>query len=176
WMGNSNSIPSSYMVIKANQFISQETEFRWFMGEKGGGHGQDTFERRVVLTTFPIDLQQEEFNEYVNKKFCDRDENTRNKIAALFKVNTDCDDEKNVTFNYEPNGGISATLTQIVFEREHSRREIRISVGYTRCIRKPKQNERLDFNYWKSNQDNVIKALQFLFGKDLKQELAFLKQ
>ncbi|CAF1015061.1 unnamed protein product [Adineta steineri] len=164
--------PTSYMVTKANQFLGQKPDYEWFIAEKGGAHGEDIYEHRIVVTTFPITLTKADFDDYVENKFCDREENIRKKITALFKVNTDCDIEKNISFNYESNGKISAVLTQILYEKLTSTGEIKISVGYSRYIRQTKTNSQFEFEYWKSNEERVTKALQFLYGNTLLQELS----
>ena len=147
------------------------TDYEWLMSNEGGEHGEDVYQRRVVLSTFPIGLTKEEFEDYVDKKFCDRDEAGRNKIKALYKANKDSDIEKNISFNYEAGGAISAELTQLLFERITSSNEIKISAGFTKCIRRSKTGSHLKIDYWKSNEDRITKALQYLYGKDLKQEL-----
>ncbi|CAF3267353.1 unnamed protein product [Rotaria socialis] len=171
-MGNSTP-PTSYLVNQANQFLAQKEDYEWFVSNKGGAHGEDIYDRRLVVTTFPLDLAKAEFEDYVNKKFSDYPENLRNKIAALFKVIKDCDMEKNISFGYE-SGKISAVLTQILFEKQSVSKEIKVCFGYTRCIRMIKTDSKLDFGYWNSNEERVTKALQFLFGTELKKELALL--
>jgi hypothetical protein len=79
--------------------------------------------------------------------------------------------EKTISFNYETNGQISAVLTQILYEKQTATGEIKLSLGYTKCIRKAKRESTLEFDYWRSNEERVTKALQFLYGTDLKAEL-----
>ncbi|CAF1647329.1 unnamed protein product, partial [Adineta ricciae] len=119
----------SYLVVKANQFIEQKQDYDWFMASKGGTHGKDDFQRRVVLTTFPSNVTQAAFEDYVEKKFSDQEEKMKNNIKALFHANLDSDTDKRITFDYGTDGQISAVLTQILFERHPESGEIKVSVG-----------------------------------------------
>ncbi|CAF0832709.1 unnamed protein product [Adineta ricciae] len=95
----------------------------------------------------------------------------KNDIKALFHVNSDSDTDKRITFDYGTDGQISAVLTQILFERHPESGEIKVSVGYATCIRQVKAGSILQYSYWQTDVDRVSKALQYVYGIKLRQEL-----
>lgn len=159
-----------YIASQANKFVQQKGDYDWLIQGCTGGQGVDTFDERVVYTTFPSDLAKKDFEEYIDRKFSSLSVSNREKIKALYKANRDVDLERNVQFSYEPNGAISATLTMMLFERSGG--ELKVSVGYINYTRKPTQGYHHLFDYWQSNTDRVVKGLQYKYGLELQRELA----
>jgi hypothetical protein len=126
---------STYINAKADKFLQQKQDHDWLIAPWTGGNGKDDCDERVVFTTFPINLTKVDFEDYIDKKFSNLDTKNRDKIKALYKANTDIDMEKNVSFDYECDGAISAVLTQMLFERTSN--ELRVSVGYIKFTRRP---------------------------------------
>ncbi|UJR09181.1 hypothetical protein I4U23_013429 [Adineta vaga] len=162
---------STYIVSKADRFLQQKRDYDWFITPCTGGNGRDDSDERVVFTTFPSNLTKADFEEYVDRKFSNLDNNNRAKMKALYKANTDIDMEKNVSFDYESDGAISAVLTQMLFERTQT--ELRVSVGYIKFTRRPTKGWHYLRDYWQSNTEKVIKALQYKYGLELKKELCY---
>jgi hypothetical protein len=159
-----------YISSQANRFLQHKQDYDWLISPCSGKQGIDTFYERVVYTTFPSDLAKSDFEEYIDRKFSILDSTNREKIKALYKANKDLDLEKNVTFDYGVNGAITATLTMMLFERAGD--ELKISVGYINYTRQPTTGWHHLPNYWQSNTDKVVKALQYKYGLELQRELS----
>lgn len=158
-----------YIAHQANKFVQQKEDYDWLVKGCPGGQGVDSFDERVVYTTFASDLAKPDFEEYIDRKFSDLSDSNQKKIKALYKATRDVDLEKNIYFDYEPNGTISATLTMMLFERAGG--ELRVSVGYIKYIRKPSQGYHFNVDYWQSNTDKVVRGLQYKYGVELQREL-----
>lgn len=158
-----------YISSHANKFVQQKQDYDWLIKPCSGGEGADVFDERVVYTTFPNNLAKNDFEEYIDRKFSNLDDTNRDKIKALFKATKDVDLEKNVTFDYGVNGAISANLIMMLFERTGG--ELKISVGYIKYIRKPTIGWHHLPNYWQSNTDKIVRALQYKYGLELQREL-----
>ena len=158
-----------YIPSQVNKFLAQKSDYDWLIKPCIGGFGTDNIDERVVYTTFPSALRKCEFEEYIDRKFSNLDNTNRERIKALYKATRDVDLEKNVTFDYGVNGAITATLTMMLFERVSG--EVKISVGYIKYVRKPTDNWHFLPDYWKSNSDKVITALQYKYGVELQRQL-----
>lgn len=161
---------SNYLATRANKFVQQKQDYDWLVEPGTGGNGQSDWDERLVVTTFPKNLSKAEFEEYIDRKFSELDHKIKERIKALYKALTDIDMEKNVSFDYNTNGSISATLTQMLFEKTSD--EIIVSVGYMKFTRKPSNGWHFVQNYWQDNAEKVVKALQYKYGVQLKNELS----
>lgn len=159
-----------YIPSQVTKFVQQKADYDWLITPCTGRSGLDNFVERVVYTTFPSNLSRYDFEEYIDRKFSNLDNTNRERIKALYKANRDIDLEKNVTFDYGVNGAITAILTMMLFERVGG--ELKISVGYIQYTRKPTLGWHHRPDYWQSNTDRVVKALQYKYGLELQRELA----
>ncbi|UJR09180.1 hypothetical protein I4U23_013428 [Adineta vaga] len=135
--------------------------------------GQDLCEERLVVTTFPSNLAKADFEEYVDRKFSNLDNNNREKMKELFNVDTNSDIQTYVSFDNESNDAIGATLTQILLERNNDYNELKISVGYIKFTSRSTCDSNYLRDYWQSNTERVVKALQYKYGLELKNELCY---
>ncbi|CAF1475481.1 unnamed protein product [Rotaria sordida] len=124
----------------------------------------DQCEERIVVTTFPNNITKADFNEYIDRKFFDLDNNIKETLKQPFECITNNDMEKSVYFD-NTNGSISATLTQMLYERTSD--EIKVSVGYIKFTTRPTQN------CWQNDTERVMRALQYRYGLQLKNELDY---
>lgn len=152
------------LVSKNNSSVSSRENFQ--------GAEQDYFEERVVYTTFPIDLPQPDFDEYIDRKFSNLDVSIRNEMKALLNVEKDGDMKKHIFSNDEFDGSVSATLIQILRESNANSNELEISVGYVKFTRKSEQHRDQLQHDWKNNTERVERALQYKYGIQLQRELS----
>jgi hypothetical protein len=237
-MGHAISQSKSNSILeKRNQFLYQEEDYRWFMQKYPGEIKEDCYDERIVVTTFPNNLNTQDLEEYVDRKFSNLDDDIINKMKTLIKASLDANMEKNdvssmekndassmgkndassmennkssvdkkelqtvesrsdtikegseednshtyyhlngsenlLSFDFNTNGKATATLIEILSEKSYTNNELKISIGYIKLTRKSKNatNTNTMENYWNSNRHQIVKALQYKYGKQLKREL-----
>ncbi|CAF1015044.1 unnamed protein product [Adineta steineri] len=104
-MGSKQSQPSiNYIAQQSNRFSDQRDDYEWFIQHYPGGIRHDSYDERIVVTTFPTNLTIEDFDEYIDRKFSDLNADNREKMKTLIKVNLDPSSEYTDASPSEENG------------------------------------------------------------------------
>ena len=132
---------------------------------------QHSFEERVVNTTFPGDLHEHDFEEYVDRKFSNLNVSIRGMMKSLFKERKNTDAEQRVQLTDETDGSLAITLVQMLLDKDRESNELNVSVGYVKFLAKSRHSRDQLEQDWQINRDRIVKALEYKYGLNLKGEL-----
>ena len=158
------------IINHVNRFLQQQSDHKWLIKEDTGGGGQDHFTDTVVYSTFPSTLTSIDFGNYIDLTFSDLPKDLKIKMKGLYIVNSQSFQQEDIVFNYEVDGQISATLIQIIAQKNQSK-ELEMLVGFISLTRIPTKNWRFNNKYWQSDKDRVKRGLQYIFGNVAQKEL-----
>ncbi|CAF0851434.1 unnamed protein product [Adineta ricciae] len=165
-------VPKGNISHHVNKFLEQKSDHDWLLIPLNCKSGKDQFQNTVVFSTFPADLSQAGFANYVESTFCDLQKTQREKLKGMYWTNSHTYQQEDIIFDYGvQNGKISATLLQVVSQK-NAAKELQVLVGVISLIRTPETGWHFNNDYWKSDQDRVKSGLQYLFGNEAKKELA----
>lgn len=162
-------------LIKSHvdKFLQQQPDHTWLMVPINSKIGNDQFINTVVYSTFPATLNRDDFGYYIDTTFSDIDRDVRKKMKGLYITNQHSYHSEDIVFDYgEQNGKISASLLQIIAQK-NDRNELEMLVGFISLIRKPGIDWHFNQDYWKSDQQRVMRGLQFIFGNQAQKEISY---
>ncbi|CAF3402758.1 unnamed protein product [Rotaria socialis] len=217
-MGNSTP-PASYLANQVNQFLAQKKDYEWFIKEHPGNIKNDSYDQRMIVTTFPDHLTTKDFEEYVDRKFSDLDDGVRKKMKSLIEANTNDnkkennssgssspdssvsankydvpedelqtitehyqgafnnneyfhvnDTEKIVSLQCNANGTATATLVQILLEKNFTLNENKLIIGYIKFTRELENGSHDIKDFWDRGKDRIARALQYKYAKQLNRD------
>jgi hypothetical protein len=92
-MGNKDSRESpespALIVPEYQQFMGQSQDYKWLIQSLPGETKHDSYDERIVETTFSNNLNAKDYEEYVDGKFGNLDDSIRRKMKRLIQINID---------------------------------------------------------------------------------------
>ncbi|CAF1049340.1 unnamed protein product [Rotaria sordida] len=156
--------PTNTIILHVDKFLQQESDHKWLMVPLNCKGGKDQFKNTVVYSTFPSNLNRDDFGYYIDTTFSDLGEDMRKKMKGLYITNRHSFQQEDIVFDYgTQNGKISASLLQIISQKNASN-ELEVIVGVISLIRTPEIGWRFNNDYWQSDKDRVKRGLQYIFG------------
>lgn len=159
------------LLAYVNEFVNQQNIFRWFTHQFDRSTGADHFKNSVVHSTFPINLNKNDFEYYVDMTFDDFPSKLTTKMKDLYDQTDENPMSEEIIIDDCSNGAISATLVQILSQK-NCRNELEMLVGAVSVTRYPPQDRSFNRNYWKQHQEQIKKALQYLYGEEARKTLS----
>ena len=163
---NNNSTQSKKSLSTyIKEFIKQQDMFHWFRHKFDHSTGADHFKNSVVHSTFPIHLNKNDFEYYVDMTFNDFPLELKTKMKDLYDQTDENPISEDIIIDDGSNDAISATLIQILSQK-NCRNELEMLVGAVSVTRYPPQDRSFNRNYWKRHQEQIKEALQYVYGKE----------
>ena len=159
------------IITFLDNFLQQRSEFDWLTRPIDGFVGSDHFHNLVVRSTFPADLDQNSFGDYIDMTFNDFPSSLRTKMKHLFRENNRNATLEDVIIATNTNSTASATLIQIVMQN-NDRTELEMLVGSISFTRQAPQGYQYTARYWEQHKGQVQRALQYIYGKEAKKQLS----
>lgn len=167
---NENSRRGSLNLF-LKRFLNKKNEFAW-LTQLYNNVGSDHFKKSVIHSTFPVNLNQADFNYFIDMTFNDFSEDLRASIRNLyFEMNGNLTAEDIIITNDEGNAA-SVTLIQILCQK-NDLSELEMLVGVVSLIRRPHIDNPIDQLNWQTHKEQLKNALQYIFAKEAEKELSF---
>jgi hypothetical protein len=174
---NSPSPPSvngksktNVIVSHLRNFLQQQSDHAWLFAPHKKTVGSHYFHNSVLFSTFPASLNQSDFEYYIDTTFSNYPEPIVIRMKALFNKNDPSSLSKDFAFNVHDDGTQSATLIQILTEKNEYN-ELEMVVGVISVIQKPSMDYHYVEDNWR-NQERVQRALQYIFGMEAQKRIS----
>lgn len=165
-----NIKPKMNLSTYVNKFLQQSSAFSWFTQQFDRSIGSDHFKNLVVRSTFPVNLVKSDFEYYIDMTFNDFSPEFKIRMKDLYSQSNDNPISEDFIINDSSDGAISATLIQIL-SHKNDHNELEMLVGAVNVIRYPSRNHCFNRKNWERHQEQIKKALQYLYGKEALKEL-----
>lgn len=152
-------------------FLRQHSDHEWLIKSCNGGMGSDMFKNTIVYSTFSDSLNRDDFAYFIDTTFSDVKDELRIRMKGLFITNQHSYRSEDVVFDYGLGGHITTSLIQILSQK-NDQNELEVLFGFISLTRKPSISYHFNPDYWKSDQDRVLRGLQYIFGSEAQKEIA----
>jgi hypothetical protein len=160
------------IVSHLEKFQRQQSDYLWLMTPSGHVVGTDHFQKSVIRSTFPITLNDDDFGYYIDMTFADFPTDLRTRMKDLYGENQHRSTSEDVIFSEHTDGAISATLIQILAQK-NDRNELEMLVGSVSLTRQPPRGHRYQQSHWEEHKERVKTALQYIYGQEAQKEISY---
>ncbi|CAF2632546.1 unnamed protein product [Rotaria sp. Silwood2] len=166
--GNEKS-KKKLIVSYVNEFLQKQSDFGWLTQPFNHVVGSDHFKNLVVRSTFPVNLNQVDFEYYIDMTFNDFPPNLTTRMKDLFQTSNQNPTSDDIKISETADGAVTATLIQILCQK-NDRDEIEMLVGSVSLTRRPPKGYYFTGSYWEQHKEQVKTALQYIYGKEAQKE------
>jgi hypothetical protein len=111
---SANERPKKDLIMTyLRKFLQQQSDFIWLTQPYDRVVGSDHFQNLVVRSTFPVTLDQNDFEYYIDMTFNDFPINLRTRMKDLYHESNHNPISEDIIFTDHADGAVSATLVQI---------------------------------------------------------------
>ncbi|CAF4538310.1 unnamed protein product, partial [Rotaria sp. Silwood2] len=167
-----NQSKNDLIVSYVKEFLQKQSDFCWLTQQFDRTVVSDHFQTLVVHSTFPVNLDQSDFEYYIDMTFNNFPEDLRARMKNLFQKSRQNPISEDITFADHENGTVSATLVQILSQK-NDRNELEMLVGSVSLTRRPSEGSYLCRSHWEQHKEQVKTALQYIYGKEAEKELSY---